>query len=446
MMKNKRKTVRIISFLTVLAVCLCVWAVVSTVNAVMLKREVRQAEERALNLLGTYLDDINLNLQKAMYLKSENMLSEVSTELWRSGASAKESLSEITDSNTEVSSIYKFLSQVGEYTLNLNKKNSENQPLTKDETENLGKLLEYSEILAQKVNNLKNSYENQELDFEEVKSTLRKEDTGKMYLGNELNDATQSLQDYPTLIYDGPFSDHISSKKSVMLEGLRRITEKTAKTKAAEFLGVKENELMLLNKVESNMNTYTFYSKTHTISVTQNGGIVSSFMTDKYASAIKLTSKEAIKRATLFLNNKGYKNVKESYYSTSDGIITINFSYYKDGITYYTDLIKVSVSLDDGSITAFDGTGYIMNHKTRGLPQNVKYTIQQGGRLLKENLKIINSKRVFIPTKWETENYAYEYHCKASDGKEVLVYIDPVTGQEVDILILLYTDGGILTK
>ena len=65
---------------------------------------------------------------------------------------------------------------------------------------------------------------------------------------------------------------------------------------------------------------------------------------------------------------------------------------------------------------------------------------------LKNDLKLISSKKVFIPTEWETEVYAYEYHCKASDGNEILVYIDPETGTEAEILILLYMDNGVLTK
>ncbi len=444
-MKNKRKSVRIISFLTAFLVASSVWAIVSTVNVFKLKNEIRVTEERALNLLGTYLDDINLNLQKAMYLKSDNMLSRVSVDLWRAGASAKESLSEITDSNTEVSSFYKFLSQVGEYTLSLNEKIANNVKLTKEETENLNALLKYSEILSERVNELKVGYEEGSLDFKEVKSTLQKSDEEKLYLGNELNDTTQALGDYPTLIYDGPFSDHISNKKSLVTHKLKKVSEGEAKKKAAEFLKIKEEDLLFLNKTENNMSTYTFYSQAYTISVTQKGGIVSSFITDKYASEIKITTKSAIKKATEFLKEKGYKNIKESYYSTTDGIITVNFSYFKDGITYYTDLIKVSVSLDNGSITAFDATGYLMNHTERRIPA-AKFNLEQGSSFLKENLKVISSKKAFIPTEWETEDFAYEYHCKANDGKEVLIYIDPKTGEEVNIFILLYTDGGVLTK
>jgi germination protein YpeB len=237
-----------------------------------------------------------------------------------------------------------------------------------------------------------------------------------------------------------------NNNKSEIIENAEAVSQEKAKEKASAFIGVDKESLQFLSKTENNLSTYTFYNGDYTVSVTQKGGLVCSMLTSMYASEIKLSQKEALKKATEFLNKKGYTKVKESYYSTTDGICTINFAYYDMGITYYTDLIKVSVALDDGKITAFDATGYIMNHVNRSLPNNIKYTIDQGKALLKKDLKLISSKKVFIPTEWETEVYAYEYHCKASDGNEILVYIDPTTGEEAQILILLYTDGGVLTK
>jgi len=87
-----------------------------------------------------------------------------------------------------------------------------------------------------------------------------------------------------------------------------------------------------------------------------------------------------------------------------------------------------------------------MNHKVRKVPENTKYDLRSAGKLLKDDLKILSNKKAFIPTDYETEDYVYEYRCEAEDSQEILVYIDPVTGEEKDILILLYTDGGVLTK
>ncbi len=446
MRSSKRRFVRTVSFLSALVLVLTVWGSVNAFKLAQTKMAVRASNERALTQLGTYLDDINLNLQKCVYCASESMLSTVTSKLWRSSSSAKESLSEITDGNTEISGVYKFLSQVGEYTLALNERVARGEKITKKETENLNKLLEYSENLSNSVNYLIEQEENGLLDFEEVKSTLQSDGEERLYLGNELNDANQSLNDYPTLIYDGPFSDHIVNKTSEVNKKLPVVTEEEAREKAAQFIGVNSDQLQLLSKTQNNLSTFTFYNSEYTVSVTQKGGIVSYMLTSQYAAQIELSTEQAIKNATEYLNKHGYTDIKESYYSTTDGICTVNFSYYDNGITYYTDLIKVSVALDTGDITAFDATGYLMNHKTRTLPENIKYTPIEAKKFVKEGLKILSYKKAYIPTEWETEEYVYEYRCVAQDKQEVLIYIDPVTGEEKDVLILLYTDGGVLTK
>lgn len=448
-MKNsKRKMVRTISFLCALTLTLGIWGTVNAVALKSAKRSINQTNERALTQLGTYLDDITLNLQKSMYLRGGDKLSDISSKLWRSSASAKESLSEITDGNTEISAIYKFLSQVGEYTLYVNKQIAEGNAHSTEQTEKLNKLLEYSKDLSSSVNYLISQEENGLLSFEEIKNTLQEEDSAGVYLGTKLNDANQSLGDYPTLIYDGPFSDHIMNKKSKLLAKEKLVTEEIAKEKASQFLNIKVDQLAFLSKTEGNLSTYTFYNGDYTIAVTQKGGIVAYMLSSFYANEIKLSPQEAIVKAKNFLKEQGYTKIIESYYSTVDGICTINFAYFEDGITYYTDLIKVSVALDDGRITAFDCTGYIMNHTTRTLPKNVEYTPIEAKRLLKNDLEIISYKRAFIPTEWETEDYVYEYRCvsKHNKSQEVLVYIDPVTGSEKDVLLLMYTDGGVLTK
>ena len=446
MIKKRRTLIRLVSFLSAIVVALAAWGGVNMYKLAVIRRDVQASRERALTQLGTYMDDIDINLQKCLYSSSSAMLSDVASKLWRSSSSAKESLSEITDGNTEISSVYKFLSQVGEYTLSLNEKIASGEKLTQKETENLKKLKNYSEKLSQTINYLIEEEENGGLDFEEVKSTLQSEGDERVYLATELNDANQALEDYPTLIYDGPFSDHISTKKSTLVEGLEEISQDEAQEKAAKFIDAKTEDVYFLNKTDSNLSTYTFYNTDATISVTQKGGLVSYMLKSRYAGESKIKTEDALKKAKAFLEEKGYTKVKESYYSTNDGVCTINYSYYDAGITYYTDLIKVSVALDNGEILGFDATGYIMNHKLRNMPEGIKYDMRSARKLLKDDLDVLSNKKAFIPTNYETENYTYEYHCKAEDGQEILVYIDPVTGEEKDILILLYTDGGVLTK
>ena len=137
--------------------------------------------------------------------------------------------------------------------------------------------------------------------------------------------------------------------------------------------------------------------------------------------------------------------MKESYYSTSDGVCTVNYAYKKDGVIYYPDLIKVGVNLETGDIASFDAKGYIMNHTERNLSSDI-LSRAEAQKSVSGLLTVLDSKRAVIPTKSKGEKDCWEFHCADKDGNEVLVYIDTKTGYEDDILLLLYSDGGILTK
>lgn len=447
MKKSRRKSIRIASFLIAVMVGLVSLSAISTLKYVKTKRLLTASRERALTELGTQLDTISLNLDKCLYASTSPMISSVSTEVWRASTAAKTNLSEITDGEAELSSIYKFLSQVGEYTMALNEKSAKGEKISKEETENLKKLSGFADKLSEEVNYLISEEQNGDLSFENVKSTLMEDtESTKLYLGQELDDAKQTMKDYPTLIYDGPFSDNIDTKQSKLIENLPEISKDEALKKAAAFLDIKETDLYFLSESQGNLSCYNFYNANLTVSVTKKGGIVTYMIKSRFADEGTLTYDEAIEKARFFLNTRGYKNVKESYYAVNDGIMTINFAFYENSITYYTDLIKVSVALDNGEITAFDSTGYLMNHTNRQEKADYKYNLESAKKLLNASLKVKSGKKVYIPTDFGTEIYAFEYHCVAPDNQEILVYIDPQTGVEVEILVLLYSDNGVLTK
>ncbi|MBR6551329.1 MAG: germination protein YpeB, partial [Clostridia bacterium] len=180
MNNGRRKAVRKISFLTAIIVLLLVYGTVSTIKFVKAERVLNASRERALTELGTHIDTISLNLDKCLYAGTSPMIANVSTEVWRASTAAKTNLSEITDGEAELSSIYKFLSQVGEYTMTLNEKSASGKKISKDETENLKKLAEYAEKLSEQINYLISEEQNGLLEFEDVKSTLADDDNEKL--------------------------------------------------------------------------------------------------------------------------------------------------------------------------------------------------------------------------------------------------------------------------
>lgn len=442
-----RKKVRIISFAVSLTVALGLWGAITSARLAAANREINASKERALTSLGAYVDSISVNLEKSRYASTAYMMTRLSDEVWRSSSAAKLSLSEITDGKAELSGVYKFLSQAGEYSLSLNKKLSAGEALGEDERENLKKLTSYAENLSEKLNYLIEEKQSGGLSFDEIKTTLDGEEGVSLNFAEELESAWQTEEDYPTLIYDGPYSDHIENKQSELLSGLDGVSKSQAQKNAAEFLGISADELYFLSECKGNLPCYGFYNSSYTVSVTKAGGIVSYVLSAKYAGESKISEEEAVSVALKYLKNRGYTSVKDTYYAVSDGICTVNFAYFENGIIYYTDLIKVSVSLEDGTVTAFEATGYLMNHKNRSFEGgNYKYTLEDGKTVLAENLSVIGERKAVIPNDSSGENFVYEYHVETEEGKEFLIYIDPDNGNEKDILELLYYDGGVLTK
>ena len=124
-----------------------------------------------------------------------------------------------------------------------------------------------------------------------------------------------------------------------------------------------------------------------------------------------------------------------TYYAINNNVCVINFAYKKDDVTYYSDLIKVGVSMDNGKIVSLEAQGYLTNHIKRKAFK-CKLAKEQAQSKLSKNLKVINSKRCVIPKE-----------CKSNDTKEeVLIYINADKGYEENIMLLLYSDGGTLTK
>ncbi len=450
MFKSRRGRIRLISILTTLIVVLAVFGTVEHVEAKNYATNVRVSQQRALSELSSYMESIHTNLKKGAYASSSPMLATIAAQLWMESTAAKNALSELPAQHSELINTYKFLSQVGDYTMSLNEKAARGETVTAKEAESLFSLKDIAGALSEQIAYLLSEQQLGNLDFTNSKKKVQTigeaADTAKINFSGALTDAEESLSEYPTLIYDGPFSDHINKKEPALTKGKKIVSADSAKQTAAEYLNVKADTLSGGEEENSILPCYLFNGADFTIAVTKRGGYVCYLLSSRYAGEEKLSQTEATDIAQKYLKNHGFDNMKESYFSSSDGICTVNFSYVQDGVVCYTDLIKVSVALDTGDVLSVDARGYIMNHKKHDIPSSTRYSMAGAQKLLSSFLKVNKAQKAIIPTDSETEKFTYEYYCTGKDGQELLVYLNPKTGYEEEILILLYTDGGVLTK
>lgn len=445
--KKRRGKVRCISYAAVLLCVLVAWGASETVKRKNAQIQISVTQQRALSSLSESFDNIESNLNKASFAGTGEMLAEISQELRSDAGTAKWALSILDSGDTQLFNVYKFLSQVGAYSASLAEKLDSGEKLQQKDSDTLASLMNYSKTLSNQFTYMNDMMDSGAFSFEEIEDTVSyaaaKDAPGLSYLSAS-SDAEQSVTDFPTLIYDGPFSDNVLKKESELLKSSQSVSADAAKEKAASILGVDKNSLTENSGQDGKLAAYCFYVNGFHIAITKNGGYLSYIIGDSFSGAEKTDGEQAVESAKKLLEKAGYKNMKETYYATIDGICTVNFAYMQNDYICYTDLIKVSVSLDTGYVVSMDASDYLMNHIERDIPQN-EAEVEKAALKINPLLKIKGTKKAVIPTEYGSEQYAYEFLC--TDGKnDALVYIDTVSLEENEILLLLYSDGGTLTK
>lgn len=383
--------------------------------------------QRALNDLNVSVENIQTTLNKAVYANTATQQNGLAAKLMRESSIAKSAVAVLPTSGNSLGNVNKFISQVGDFSMVLSTKVSSGQKITDKEYKTVMDLESFAKTLQKDLLNFKPNVETSEI-------------------AGELDKTAEDFTDFPSLIYDGPFSDHILQMKPKLTEGKSAVEQGNAQVIAADFLKIDQNQLKHEQDTAGNMPTYNFTANSGAIRicVTKTGGYVSSMQNDRDVTAENLSYEDASKKAMAFLKSREISPMKESYYVINDGICTINYAYLQNGVICYPDLIKVSVALDNGDIVAFSSTGYIMNHGPRKLTP--KLSLAQAQKSVSSHLKVQKGGLALIPTPGLNEVLTYEFLCSGNEDDRVLVYINADTGYEEQILILQSSDSGVLTK
>lgn len=417
--------------------------------------EYRQASENSYNMafyeLVDYVQNVEKYLAKSLISNTPEHGAETLTHVWREANLAQSYLSQLPISTEELSNTERFLNQVSDYSYALSRKNIYNESLTQEDLDNLKKLHNYSVELENTLNQLANDMNDGRISWGELtkKGTVAFAQQVSNISKDSFNNIEENFHEYSGLIYDGAFSEHITNAEKKGLTG-DDIDEETAKRIVTEFIGQDKIKEINSNGLSENGNipAYDFWVTIQdkndgiSISISKKGGHVILMNYNRDVSAENISQEEANKIGKNFLDSKGFKNMKETYYIKQDGIVTINYAYEQDGVIVYPDLIKVKVALDDGEILGIETTGYLNSHEQRTL-KKAKITKEEAKKTLNKNLEIISEGMAIIPTEFKTEILCYEFKGKVDDT-EFLVYINVETGREEDILVIVNTPNGTL--
>ncbi len=400
--------------------------------------------------LVNYVQNVETYLAKSTISTSSTHSAETLTYLWREANLAQTYLANLPIESQELEKTEKFLNQVSDYSYTLSRKNIKGEDLNDEELKNLEELHGYSMDLKNVLNQLGTDLEQGSITWKDLKSNANEEFAQAVSSNLDIfGSLEEDFHEYSGLIYDGAFSEHLTSTEPKGLTG-DDISEEDAKNKINSVFGsenIKEISSLGVNE-NSELPSYNFSLKNQkdeniTIAITKKGGYIVYFNCNRDVQEEKLSYEDANKKGLEFLNNLHVNNMKETYYLNENGIITINYAYLQDNVVMYPDLIKVKIALDNGEILGIETKGYLNNHTERKITQNI-ISIDEAKKKLNKNLNIQSEGMAIIPTEYKTEILCYEFKGKVDDN-EFLVYINAQTGDEEDILIVYNTPNGVLT-
>lgn len=431
---------------------LAVWGLYETNKVSSMKIKIENNYNRAFHELVDYVDDIDALLQKSMLVSSPAQMASISGELFRQTSAAKACLGQLPVSEVQLENTEKFLSQVGDYTYSLSQNVINSGAVSDSDYNNLNSLSQYAGMLNQKLLAMQSDVYDGRISFGTIKSESKEHfGTVASAAGGVLSDfegVEKEFQEYPALIYDGPFSEHIEKLRPVMLENAKEVSAEEALSAAKAFLGAKANNLIYEGESQNNsLDAYSFaYVSDNSeldIAITKKGGYPVYFMENREIGEETLDIAQATQKAREFLYNNGYTSLKNSYYEKSGGVATINFAYEQGGIICYSDLIKVKVALDNGDIVGTEMHGYLMNHKYRDFPQK-SLSAEEARAKINPHLNIEKSSVALIPKDGQSEKLCYEF-TGSHNGRNFIIYINAENGREEKILMLIESEDGILT-
>ena len=429
------------------------------------KREIsfRQITENNYNMaffeLVNYVQNVETYLAKSLISSTPEHGAETLTHVWREANLAQSYLARLPKGSQELANTSKFLNQVSDYSFSLSRKTINNESLTQDDFNNLKELHDYSVQLENTLNQLSADMNDGRIKWGELakKSVPVFASQVSNISQDSFNNVEENFHEYAGLIYDGAFSEHLTSVEKKGLTG-DNISEEEAKQIATNFVGKENVKEIISNGLTQNtdMPSYEFYIKLNNkndeknmiyISISQKGGHVIAMNYNRDVEAQTISEDKANEIGIKFLNEKGYQNMKETYFLKESGVLTINYAYNEQieegNVIIYPDLIKLKVALDNGEILGIETTGYLNSHTQRDLTQ-IKISKEQAKQNLNKNLEIKSEGLAVIPTEFKTEIFCYEFKGSV-DGKDFLVYINVETGREEDILVIRDTPNGTLT-
>lgn len=423
-----------------LILALSIYTIVLDNERTHLRNQVTGFYQASFESLVTDMESLRTKLDKLEAASGNNQYSALLTDIWRQAGDTESSIAALPICYQSTSSLTQFMNRTGDYCRYLAEKIANGQQLSQDDLAQAQTLADTCGEISAKVNELwqqgyASGFGISDIDFTLVSDT-----------GNGLDFQNQ---EFPRLIYDGPFSESTENKQPQGL-GNNTVTKEDAQAAAGKFLGLDPGELTYSGDMNAIIASYGFSGQQNnipfTIYISKQGGKMLWYMSQRDTGITAAPTEQRYLQlkatAQSFLRSKGYGDTAASYAQFYGGVAVINLAPVENGVVLYPDLIKVWVDISTNDVAGVDANNYLMSHKARDLPA-AALTKEDAQAKLNSAITVTNTRLALIPLDTNEEKLCWEF-TGTVNGNDYIVYINAETGREEDILQIQHTNEGTL--
>ena len=390
------------------------------------------------------VDEVNnaeTKLNKVLASNSNTYRSKLLKEVSKNASEAQTRLNMLPYSINGLSDTISFVNQLSGYTETLAKNLDKGEKIDEKDQETLEKVYESVVNIKKSLN----SMSKQMWEGYNITSSSLKLDGDYNSLTSDMSAMNGEDIEYPTMIYDGPFSDSQVNKE---VKGLNfsEVSMETAKNNLGKILtNISVDNLKFNGESSGHFQTYDFsYEDENGVytfaQVTKKGGKLLTLSSQNIYKTKKLELANAEKIALDFAKKAGIDSMKVVWSDVVGDDAFINLAPVIDGVIIYPDLVKVKVDLTKGDVLGFEASSYYMNHVNRKI-LSARITESVAKAKIYSGLYVKDSRLALIPLEYGEEVLCYEFIC-SMNGNTYYVYINAVNGAEENILKVIQTDNG----
>jgi len=420
-----------------------------------LQARVEAEYQRSFFTLVGHVESLDTRLAKAQIAGSTEQTLVNLSEIWRHAYAAQEAMNSLPVAHESLSRTGKFLTQLADYTFVLAKQIAAGKGISDKDAEQLAQLQQQSIYLSGELHQIQQRLSDERLTWTKIAQTVKQEigDSRGTPSFDGFSKIEKQMLDYPALVYDGPFSEHIRKEPRALPEQV--VSPEQAKEIAQKFIGDGKNYDIQLSENQNTAGIVPSYSLQMnpsqaqpdgsgriSLDISKRGGLVVWMIKDRTSSGQNLSLEQAQKIGKEFLAQRGYSNMEVTSGLIYANIATLSYVATVGDILIYPDLVKVKVALDNGEVIGFEALNYIMSHMERNLPSPA-ISVEEARARVNSKLLVDRERLALIPLETMDEVLCYEFRGRMN-GDEFLVYINALDGSEEQILRLVRTNEGVI--